>query len=225
MGERVTFPSNGHSGEGYLAAPAGGRGPAVVVIQEWWGVVPHIQDVVERFAAEGFLAIAPDLYHGKTTTSPDDAAKLLMELDVERAEREIAGAGSYLLSRPECSSSKFGVIGFCMGGALAQYAATKSAKVAATVSFYGGFKKVQCDWKNLSGPLMLMYGENDQGVPPAGGRELESQLKALGKSVELHVYPGAGHAFFNDARPEAYDKPAAEDAWTRTLEFFRKNIR
>jgi carboxymethylenebutenolidase len=112
-----------------------------------------------------------------------------------------------------------------MGGALAQYAATKNANVSAAVSFYGGFKKVQCDWKNLAGPLMLIYGEEDQGVPAAGGRELESQLKALGKSVELHVYPGAGHAFFNDARPEAYNKSAAEDAWARTLAFFRKNIR
>ena len=124
MGQIVEFPSNGHTCRGYFAAPATGKGPAVVVIQEWWGLVPHIEDLVERFAREGFVAIAPDLYHGQKTTSPDDAAKLLMEFDVERAEQEIAGAGEYLLQRPECTSTKFGVVGFCMGGALAQYAAT-----------------------------------------------------------------------------------------------------
>jgi carboxymethylenebutenolidase len=225
MGEQVTFPSNSHTCEGYLAVPANGSGPAVVVIQEWWGLVPHIKDLVDRFAGEGFLAIAPDLYHGKTTRSPDDAMKLLMELDVDRAEREIAGAGAYLLSRPECSSSKFGVVGFCAGGALAQYAATKNGSVAAAISFYGGFQKVKPEWKHLAAPLMLIYGEEDTGVPAEGGRELASQLGALGKSVELHVYPNAGHAFFNDARPEAYNGTAAEDAWEKTLDFFRKNIR
>src|SRR5690349_238451 len=124
MGERVTFPSNGHTCEGYFAAATSGKGPGVVVIQEWWGLVPHIEDLVNRFAAAGFTAIAPDLYHGATTKSPDNAMKMLMELDIERAFKEISGAGAYLLQRPECSSSKYGVVGFCMGGALAQYTAT-----------------------------------------------------------------------------------------------------
>ncbi|HET7436714.1 MAG TPA: dienelactone hydrolase family protein, partial [Thermoanaerobaculia bacterium] len=177
MGGRVEFPSNGHTCSGYFAAPSTGKGPAVVVIQEWWGLVPHIESLVDRFAAEGFIAIAPDLFHGKTTKSPDEAGKLLMELDVERAEREIAGAGEYLLQRPECSSSKWGVVGFCMGGALAQYAATKNgSKVGAAVSFYGGFKKVQNDWPNLQAPILLIYGEKDKGVPAETGRELEAKL-------------------------------------------------
>src|SRR5215210_4684286 len=119
MGQRIDFHANAHTCAGYVATPPKGKGPAVVVIQEWWGLVSHIENVVDRFAAEGFLAIAPDLYHGKTTRSPDEAGKLLMELDVERAEREIAGAGEYLLGRPECSSKSYGVVGFCAGGALA----------------------------------------------------------------------------------------------------------
>src|SRR6266511_5782666 len=123
MGQRVEFPSNGHTCQGYLAVPESGKGPAVVVIQEWWGLVPHIKDVTERFAKEGFVALAPDLYHGKTTTSPDEAGRLLMEMDVEWAGREIAAAGAYLLNRPECASKTFGVVGFCMGGGLAQYVA------------------------------------------------------------------------------------------------------
>lgn len=224
MGQRVEFPSNAHTCQGYFAASAAGKGPGVVVIQEWWGLVPHIEDLVDRFAKEGFTAVAPDLYHGKTTKSPDEAGKMLMELDVERAEREISGAGDYLLQRPECSSSKFGVIGFCMGGALAQYAATKNPEVGAAVSFYGGFKKVPTLWENLSGPILLIYGENDQGVPAAQGRDLEKKLRDLGKDVEVVVYPNADHAFFNDTRPEVYNAEAAADAWRRTLELFRRSL-
>ena len=225
MGERVSFPSNGHTCHGYFALPQSGKGPGVVVIQEWWGLVPHIEDLVDRFAREGFVAIAPDLFHGKTTKSPDDAAKLLMELDVERAEKEIAGAGDYVLSRPECTSKKFGVIGFCMGGALAQYAATKNhAKVGAAVSFYGGFKKVETHWEELEAPILLIYGEDDKGVPAAQGRELGAKLQKLGKDAEVVVYPHANHAFFNDTRPEVYNPEAAADAWRRTLELFRRSL-
>src|SRR2546423_9071108 len=124
MGQRVEFPSNAHTCSGYFAAPKSGKGSGVVVIQEWWGLVPHIEDVVERFAKEGFAAIAPDFFHGKTTKSPDEAGRMLMELDADRAEREIAGAGEWLLSRPECTSETDGGLRLCMGGALAQYTAT-----------------------------------------------------------------------------------------------------
>ncbi len=224
MGQRVDFPSNGHTCAGYLATPPEGRGPAVVVIQEWWGLVPHIENVVDRFAAAGFVAIAPDLYHGKTAKSPDEAGKMLMELDVERASTEIDGAAHYILNLPECSSRNFGVIGFCMGGALAQHTAARNPKVGAAASFYGGFKKVEVPWEHLKAPLLLIYGGKDQGVPASTGRELEATLKAMGKEVTLVVYPEAGHAFFNDNRPDAYNQDAADDAWKRTLELFRKNL-
>ena len=226
MGQKVEFPSNGHTCQGYFAAPASGKGPAAVVIQEWWGLVPHIEDVVDRFAKAGFTAIAPDLFHGKTTKSPDEAGKMLMELDAERAEREIAGAGEYLLKRPECSSKTYGVVGFCMGGALAQYVATKEgAKVGAAVSFYGGFRKLEFNWNNLTAPLLLIYGETDQSVPASAGRELEKQLKALGKNVQLIVYRNAGHAFFNDTRKEAHNPEAAQNAWRTVIDFLRKHVR
>jgi carboxymethylenebutenolidase len=225
MGQRIEFPSNGHTCQGYFAAPSSGKGPAVVVIQEWWGLVPHIEDVVNRFAGEGFCALAPDLYHGKTTKSPDDAGKLVMELDADRAEREIASAGAYLLTRPECSSKTYGVVGFCMGGGLAQYTATKEdGKVGAAVSFYGGFKSVPFDWDNLTAPLLSICGEEDTGVT-AQEREREKMLEAKGKKVELVVYPNAKHAFFNDTRKEVYNPQAAQDAWKRTLDWFRANVR
>jgi carboxymethylenebutenolidase len=219
MGERIEFPSNGHSCQGYLA----GRGAGVVVIQEWWGLVPHIEDVVERFAREGFAAIAPDLYHGKTASSPDEAGRMLMELDADRAEKEVAAAGKYLLGRPECTSQTYGVVGFCMGGALAQYTATKEKNAGATVSFYGGFKKVSSDWANLNAPILLIYAENDQGVPIAQGRGLAKQIEDAGKDVQLAVYPNVDHAFFNDTG-RTYNAEAAADAWKRTIDFFRANV-
>jgi len=220
MGQRVTFPSNAHTCQGYLA----GQGPAVVVIQEWWGLVPHIEEVVERFAREGFLAIAPDLFHGKTTKSPDDAGKLVMELDVDRAVAEIIGAGNYLLQRPECTSKQYGVVGFCMGGGLAQFAAVNDPNVGAAVSFYGGFKKVVTDWEKLNAPLLLIYGEDDKGVPADKGRELGAKLQKMGKNAEVVTYPHAKHAFFNDHRPEVFHAEAAADAWKRTVELFRRAL-
>lgn len=224
MGEKLSFTLNGQKTQGWFAKPASGKGPALVVIQEWWGLVPHVLDVTDRFAKEGFLAFAPDLYHGKTTTSPDEAGRLLMEIDVSRAGREIAGAGAYLLQRPECMTQKFGVVGFCMGGALAQYAATTNPNVGAAVSFYGGFQKVPLDWRHLASPLLLIYGGKDQSVPASGAKPLEEKLKALGKTVETVVYPDAGHAFFNDSRPNVYDPKASADAWTRTLAHLRKAL-
>ena len=149
---------------------------------------------------------------------------MFMELDGDRAEREIAGAGAYLLGRPECSSKKYGVVGFCMGGALAQYTAAKESSAGAAVSFYGGFKQLSIPWQNLSGPLLLIYGENDASVTPESGRKLSAELKSLGKTVDLVIYPNAGHAFFNDSRPQVYNKAASEDAWTRTLSLFRGNL-
>jgi carboxymethylenebutenolidase len=222
MGERVEFPSNGHTCSGYFA----GEGPGIVVIQEWWGLVPHIEELVDRFAGAGFAAIAPDLYHGETTKSPDQATKLLMELDAERAGKEIIGAGKYLMQRPECTSKdKYGVVGFCMGGALAQYAATIDPEhVGAAASFYGGFKKVDTQWDRLAAPLLLIYGENDKGVPADQGRQLAEKLQGMGKEVELVIEQNADHAFFNDTRPEVYNADAAADAWRRTLELFRRTL-
>ena len=224
MGQRAEFPSNSHTCQGYFTSPKSGKGPAVVVIQEWWGLVPHIEDVADRFANEGFIALAPDLYHGKIAKSPDDARKLRMEMDGERAEREIAGAGEWLLKQPACSSKTYGVVGFCLGGGLAQYTATRESKVGAAVSFYGGFKGVSIDWKNLRAPILLIYGEKDPSFTPEQGRQIEETLKNMGKSVQLVIYPGADHAFFNDARKEVYKPDAAADDWKRTIDFLRPNL-
>jgi carboxymethylenebutenolidase len=224
MGEMVEFPVSGGSIEGYEAAPQLGGGPGVVVIQEWWGLVDHIKDVCDRFAKAGFVALAPDLYHGKATKSPDEAGKLMMAMRIDEAEKDLAGAVDYLLKHDGVTSKKIGIVGFCMGGALSLYEATKNENIGASVVFYGGHPKVKPDLPNLHAPVLGLYGENDRSVTPASVHELESKLKALGKEIETVIYPDADHAFFNDSRPQVYNEEAAADAWQRTLNFLRHRL-
>lgn len=224
MGEMVEFPVNGGNTGGYLSIPASGNGPGVLVIQEWWGLVDHIKDVCDRFAAEGFVALAPDLFHGKTTKSPDEAGKLMMALRIDEAEKDLSSAADYLSTHDATTGDKVGVVGFCMGGALALYTATKNPKIGACVVFYGGHPNVKPDLPNLQSPVLGLYGERDGFVTPDSARELESKLKGLGKQIEVKIYADADHAFFNDTRPEVYNAEAAADAWQRTIGFLREHL-
>ena len=223
-GQMVEFRSNGGTAAGYLATPEGGRGPGVIVLQEWWGLVPHIKDVADRFAREGFVALAPDLFHGERATSPDEAGKLMMALNIEQAEKDLRGAVEYLSGHEATAGDAVGTVGFCMGGVLSLFAASKNERVGACVVFYGIHPKVEPDLDALRAPVLGLYAERDQFVPPAAVRELEAQLTERGKAVEMHIYPGADHAFFNDTRPEVYDPEAAADAWRRTVAFLRQHL-
>ena len=223
-GRIVQFSSNGGTTSGYLATPEKGSGPGVVVNQEWWGLVDHIKDVCNRFAEEGYVALAPDLYHGETTKSPDEAGKMMMSLRIEQAEKDLRGAIQYLLSHEATTGDKVGTVGFCMGGALSLYAASKNEQVGACVVFYGIHPNVKPDLANLKAPVLGIYAERDQSTPPEVVHDLEKKLKALDKSVEMHIYPNVGHAFFNDTRRDVYDARSAEDAWRRTIEFLAKNL-
>ena len=220
----VEFPFAGGNTGGYLSIPETGSGPGVVVIQEWWGLVDHIKEVCDRFAAEGFVALAPDLYHGKSTKSPDEAGKLMMALRIDEAEKDLSAAVEYLSTLDATTSEKSGVVGFCMGGALSLYTATKNPNIGACVVFYGGHPKVKPDLPNLHAPVLGIYGEKDRSVTPASVQELERQVKSLGKQIEVKIYPGADHAFFNDTRPEVYNAEASADAWQRTIEFLRRHL-
>lgn len=218
MGTLVTFPANGHTTGGYLALPASKRGPGVLVIQEWWGLVDHIKELCDRFAAEGFVALAPDLYHGETTKSPDDAGKLFMALNIDRAGVDLRGAAEHLLSLEECISSRAGVVGFCMGGQLALYAGMKHPdRIAAVVDFYGIHPKVEIDPAQVTVPVIGHFGKEDASVPLDGVHALARAIREAGGSMEVHEYD-AGHAFFNDTRP-VYNAKEAELAWSRTLAF------
>jgi carboxymethylenebutenolidase len=223
-GQMVEFSSNGGTASGYLALPASGKGPGVIVIQEWWGLVPHIKAVTDRFAAEGFVALAPDLYHGKSASSPDEAGKLMMTMRIDEAEKDMRGAAQFLLNHDATTGTKVGTVGFCMGGALSLYAATKNSQVGACVIFYGGHPNVKPDLATLQAPVLGLYAERDGFVTPDSVRALEHQLKELGKSAEIHIYPEADHGFFNDGRPEVYNEAVAKDAWGRVMKFFRAHL-
>src|SRR5918911_629603 len=201
----VDFPVNGRTASGYLATPAGGKGPGLIVIQEWWGLVDHIKNVVDRFASAGFVALAPDLYHGKTTKSPDEAGKLLMALNIAEAAKDMRGAAEFLLQNDAVTSERVGILGFCMGGQLALYAGTEYPdKFAAVVDFYGVHPNVTIDAAKLRVPVLAHFGRNDNSVPESDARALVQRVRDAGKEIEAHFYD-AGHAFFNDTRPEAYD--------------------
>jgi carboxymethylenebutenolidase len=223
-GAVVSFPSNGQAAEGYLALPPGGRGPGLVVIQEWWGLVDHIKALVDRFAAAGFVALAPDMYHGEQTTSPDAAGKLLMALNISRAAKDLRGSLEFLKGHDGVTTKKMGVLGFCMGGQLALFAAQEHADlVGGCVDFYGIHPKVVIEPARLTVPVLGHFATRDKSVPLDAARALAEDVRAIGGSFELHEYE-ADHAFFNDSRPAVYNGAAAKLAWDRTLEFLRTRL-
>lgn len=222
-GNMVEFQSNGATAMGYLAQPHGdGRFPAVIVLQEWWGLNDHIKQLAERFAAEGFVALAPDLYHGRSTTEPDAARKLAMGLDMQHVVKDMVGAVNYLCGRSD--TTQIGVVGFCMGGSLALLLAARTPRVAAAVSFYGGRPLDEADARQLACPILAFYGGRDQGIPPERIEQDRAMLTRHEVDHEIVVYPEADHAFFNDTRPHIYDREAAAAAWQRTLAFFRVHM-
>lgn len=225
MGEIIEFRSNGGTASGYLAKPDGGHGLPLIVIQEWWGLVPHITDVCERFAAEGFIALAPDLYHGKTTTEPDEAGKLMMALNMAQAARDLSGAIDEVSEQAD--SDRVGITGFCMGGGLALVAATQRPdRIKACVPWYGliPWPDAQPHWERLDAPVLGHYAERDGFFTPADADALGATLRGLGKEVDIVIHPGVDHAFFNDTRPEVYNAAASLAAWQQTVGFLRTHL-
>jgi carboxymethylenebutenolidase len=222
-GKMVDFPANGGTTQGYLATPASGKGPGVLVIQEWWGLVGHIKKVCDRFAAEGFSALAPDMYHGQTASEPDGAGKLFMALNIGQAEKDLRGAAKHLATHS--STAKLGAVGFCMGGQLALFAGTVNPTVGAVVNFYGIHPNVKPDYTKLSGPVLGLFAEKDGFVNPQVAKDTDAAIKKAGKQSEINIYPNVDHGFFNDERPDVYNKAAADDAWRRTLAHFRQNLK
>ncbi len=225
MGEIISFQSNGSDASGYFAKTDKNEAKSVIVIQEWWGLVDHIKDVCDRFAAAGFNALAPDLYNGKITKEPDEAAKEMMALQMNDAAKVMSAAVDELLKRT--GSNSVGVTGFCMGGGLALVLACERPDVVrAVVPFYGivPWEDAKPDYSKLSAKVLGHYAEKDGFFSPIAVREFEKELNELGVENELIIYPDTDHAFFNDVRPEVYNKDAAELSWNRTLDFFDKNI-
>ncbi|WP_018335352.1 dienelactone hydrolase family protein [Actinomycetospora chiangmaiensis] len=225
--QNVSFPSNGGTAHGYLALPESGSGPGVVVIQEWWGLTAHIADVTNRLAAEGFVALAPDLYGGTTTHDSDEAGQLMQDLPVQQAATDLGGAVDYLLAHEAVVGDKVGAVGFCMGGGFVLVlAAQQGDKIGAAVPFYGVLGEDYPSFEKLAAPLLGHFGEQDTMATPDAVKSLADRIEAeSGTRPDFRLYP-AGHAFFNDENHMGtYDPEQASIAWNATLEFLRANLR
>jgi carboxymethylenebutenolidase len=229
MGEIIDFPSNGSTGQGYIAVPSNGSESTsgILVLQEWWGLVDQIKRTCDRFADAGFTALAPDLYHGTTVplTEPDEAGKQMMALTMDAAAKDLSGAVDELIRRT--GRPAVGVIGFCMGGGLALVLGTQRPDaVKAIVPAYGliPWPDARPDFSALDAAVLGHAAGQDDFFTPDAARELEAELRTLGKDVEFYHYPDAGHAFFNEDRPEAHHEESADLLWDRSVAFFRRTL-
>jgi carboxymethylenebutenolidase len=227
VGEMVSFASNGDTCEGYLALPDSGHGPGVIVVQEWWGLVDHIRDLADRFAKEGFVALAPDFFHGGATDEPDEAQRLLMGLAMDRAAKDIQGAAQYLVGRDDVEGEAVGTVGFCMGGSLALWSGSLADEIKVAVGFYPAlpWEKMSPSWGNYANKSAMIHASEEDGTSQADGVQVAIKgIQEAGGDVEVYDYPGSSHAFFNDTRPEVYDEEHSEKAWRRTLDLLKSRI-
>ncbi|MBK8899577.1 MAG: dienelactone hydrolase family protein [Anaerolineaceae bacterium] len=219
----VSYPglAAGEELMGYWAYQEGGEPrPAIIVIQEWWGLNEHIKDVARRFASEGYVALAPDLYHGVVTTEPDEARKQAMELSLRDAVGEIQAAIDYLKGQ-EVVNGRFGIVGFCMGGGLVLQTAANSPDIHAAVPFYGNPLSAS-EAAGVTAPVLSFLGTRDN-IPASGYETMHAALTETDVPNKFQLYEGAQHAFFNDTRA-SYDADAAADAWQQMLGWFEAHL-
>jgi carboxymethylenebutenolidase len=224
----VQYPGDGVTIKAFLVSPEGKeKRPAVIVVQEWWGLTDLIKDVAERYAREGYVAIAPDLYSRlgyKVTTDSSEAAQLMNSLKQEDGLKDLNATVTYLRTTPNVDGGKIGVTGFCMGGSYALMLPCVNQDIKAAVPFYGWVPNPDTPIQNLACPVLYFYGEEDGFVPKADVQRLEAALKKYKKPGEIKTYPGAGHAFFRDTDASVYRPTQAKDAWNRTLAFFHQHL-
>jgi carboxymethylenebutenolidase len=224
MGKHIEFAAKTGTCGGELAEPEGtAKVGGIVVIQEWHGINDQMRGKVARFAKEGFLALAPDLYHGKVAKNDEEAGKLMGALDFGKAVAEIEGAVRFLEEQPRCNG-KVAVLGFCLGGALTFAAAASVPGLACAVPFYGLPDLSKLDLAKVSAPIQAHFAGHDDWASPDKARQLQKDLIAKGKEMELFVYDGAGHAFMRDTDKAKHHEPSAAKAWERTLGFLRREL-
>lgn len=210
---------------GYLAVPAAGHGPGVLVLQEWWGLVPQIRHACDRLARSGYVALAPDLYRGEATTDADAAGRLMMDLDVPRAGRDLGAAVEALQRRPETDGARLGCLGFCMGGQLALYAASLRTEIRAVVDCYGIHPRVAVDFGGCRAKILGLFAEHDEFIPAEAVEALAAALDRAGVEHHFIVYEGVPHAFLNEDRADVHDAAAAARAWHDIETFLDAELR
>jgi len=220
----VEFQAGGRAAGGYLVEQeAKGAHPGLIVIHEWWGLNEHIRDITGRFAKKGYVALAPDLYDGAVTKDSAKAAELMQGLDQGKALEILSGAVNFLRLQAGVNAEKIGVTGFCMGGTFSLLLACHDSSIKASAPFYGDVPTDDVI-KNLSAPVLFIGAENDPWITMDKMERLRAAIQEFGKEGEVKIYNGVGHAFFNDTRPEAYDRMAAQDAWNRVGEFLASKL-
>jgi len=222
---QVTFPSGSDTGQGYLYMP-GGSGPhaAVVVIQEYWGVNDWVKEQAQHFAAEGYVALAVDLYRGKVATDPEMAHELMRGLPQDRGVRDLTSAVAWLEHQPEVDPHRIGAIGWCMGGGYAVQLAIADPGLKALVVNYGSLPTDKAALGKINAPVLGNFGGQDRGITPDDVHAFDDAMKSLGKSTDLKIYPDAGHAFENPNNTNGYRAEDAKDAQTRSHEFLAEQL-
>jgi len=225
--QTVSFKSGDETVNGFLVTPEGkGPFPAVIVIHEWWGLDGWVKEQARALGKEGYVALAVDLYRGKVTDKQEEAHQLMSGLPPDRAMRDLKAAFNFLASRPDVREDRIGAIGWCMGGRYALALATEEPRLAAVVAYYGAPPTDAAAIAKIKAPMLGNYGAEDKGPSPEQVKAFEAALKKAGKTVDIKIYPGAGHAFANPNNPwGGYREAAAKDAWSRTVAFFAKHLR
>lgn len=224
----VQYPSGNVIVRAYVAAPqTREKRPSIIVIQEWFGLSDHIKDIAKRYAAEGYVAIAPDLYSrlgNALATDPGEAGKLMNALKQDDGLADLNATVTYLKTVPEVDAKRIGVTGFCMGGSYALMLPCVNADIKAAAPFYGQVPNPDTPLQKLAGPILYIYGEDDGWITKADVQRLAAALKKYNKPGEIKTYAGAPHAFFRDNDPSVYRPEAAKDAWARTKTFFKQHL-
>ena len=225
--ETVAYKSGDESVSSFLATPTGpGPHPALVVIQEWWGLNDWVKDQARALAKEGYVALAVDLYRGKVADKQEDAHQLMMGAPPDRILRDLKAAYAYLHTRKDVKTAKIGAIGWCMGGRWSLALATEEPKLAAAVAYYGAPPTEPKAIASIKAPILGNYGGDDKGPAPDQVKAFETAMKAAGKTIDVKIYEGAGHAFANVNNPwGGYREPAAKDAWARTVAWLAKYLK
>jgi carboxymethylenebutenolidase len=223
---RVDLAVNGDNAYAYVYQPDDdAKHPGLVFIQEWWGVEPHVLDLAQKLAAQGFVVAVPDLYHGRVATEPNDAMRMMMMVreNVDRAANEIIGALETVKAMPNVDPKKLGLMGFCMGGFLTYTVAERYGDLGAIVPFYGGgYQPTAESVANVNAPVLAIYGTQDESIPPSDIQRVEQTYNAAGKQITIKTYE-AGHAFLNPMHGMGNEQAAA-DAWPLAINFLKEHL-
>jgi len=227
ISKMVTYKSGEEEVSAYLAMPEEkGKYPAIIMIHEWWGLNDWIKSMADALASEGYVVLAVDLYRGKVTNKPDEASALMSGLPKDRAIRDLKSAYAYLQSLSEVNAAKIGSIGWCMGGSYSLTVAKElGEKLTACVINYGRVSGDKTELGTVKASVLGIFGAQDRGIPVESVRAFETALKELGRMCEIKIYEDSGHAFMNPNNTRGYNKANAEDAWRRTIEFFKKTLK